>query len=402
MSLPSSRLARRAGGLTALSLGALTLGMPATALAAPADEAPAPDATTLPEAGSAATELLTPTPDVAATMTPEPVGAHFGWGKLDPDVVFAEGSSFPSGAELDRTGAQIRVTFQSILGTDTTDVVNYPDGPPSLECTWDETDADDNGNLCDFPADGPVDGGRLVLMPMSAFTIELVTAPTSGQVLLPLAEDRVIAGYTDGNDAGDLSAVFEAPGAYRSIGVTLTGPGGAAIAGATFDLCTVPGGTCDPAVAPSAPTTSSGLAGAASGAVLGGPVVSATSTSAGQLLFPGLYLPGTYQLRQTASADGSPFSTAPLLLTLSAATSTADTTTPTLLPVRIGAPIAGVTAPAPVPAAAAAAVTTTAPARAAGELASTGAEPLPVLAIGAGLVLAGGAVTVAATRRRTR
>ncbi len=389
---------------TAVAMGLLAAaGITAPAALAAGDESPADEAaTTVPEADAVRGEVLTPAPAVAEATAPDPVGAHFGWGKLDPDVVVAQGSSFPSGAELDRTGAQIRVTFQRFLGSDTADSVDFPEGPPFLECTWDETDADDNGNLCDFSEeDGPVEGGRVVLLPDSAFTVELLTAPSSGQVLLPSGADRVISGYTDGASEGPVEAVFEAPGAYRTIGVTLTDARGAAVAGATFELCTQPGGTCAPG-----PVTASGVAAASPLPVAGAstPVVSSVSSPTGLLVFPGLYLPGDYQIRQTASADGRPFSTAPIMLRLLAAGSVADTSAPVLLPVALGGP-----APAPVtaaPAAAPASAPAPAPAAAAagstGRLASTGAEPVPVLALGAGLVLAGGAVTLAATRRRTR
>ncbi|MBN1091344.1 hypothetical protein JKP75_01280 [Blastococcus sp. TML/M2B] len=396
MSLATSARARRAGGLTALTLGAVTLGVPATALAAPADETPDPGAAAQPEAGTEAAEVLTPAPLAAGASPASATAAHFGWGKLEPDLLVSAGSSFPADAELDRTGATFRVTYTKVFDRDTSDTEDFPDGVPVIECTWDEADTDGNGNPCDFTGsemviDTDVDGA--ILFPLSEFTVELVRVPTSGQVLLP-AGGRTIAGYTDEDFEGPVAAVFEAPGAYRTLGVTLTGAGGAPVAGATFELCTQPGGTC----AAAAPTTASGSAPIAAASPL---TVSAVSSAGGQLLFPGLYLPGQYQIRQTASADGSPFSTAPFLLTLAAASSVADTGAPVLLPVS--------TAPATTPASSTLAAAAPAPAAGAsapasggsGRLAATGAAPMPVLALGAGLVAAG-AVTVGVARRRTR
>ena len=129
MSSAASARTRRAGGLAVLTLGAFSLGGPATALAAPDDEAPDPAGTSRPEAGpAAAAEVLTPSPEPGSTDA-DPEGARFGWGKLEPDVVFAGGSSFPEGAVLDRTGAQIRVTYTEEFG----DPISG--GPVVLECT---------------------------------------------------------------------------------------------------------------------------------------------------------------------------------------------------------------------------------------------------------------------------
>lgn len=311
---------------------------------------------------------------------------------------------------LDRTGATIRMTYTRWSGYETSTVAQFPDGPPVLECTWDESDADSNGNPCDFTgaADQVDSAGRAILWPESAFSLELIAAPTSGQVLLPAAPGRVLHGYTDGDDEGPFAAVFEAPGAYRTIGVTLTDARGSAVAGATFELCTVAGATCDPSGAVSSAGTSAAAA---------APVVNAVSSPTGQLLLPGRYLPGSYQIRQTASADGSAFSTAPLTLTLAAAGSPADTSAPVLLPIALpaapGTPAPVTTppgtTPTPAPATPAAATPSPpapAPAPAAsgtgGELADTGAEPLSILALGTGLVVAGGAALVVASRRRTR
>jgi hypothetical protein len=417
VSLPSSTRGRRAGGLAALTLGVVTLGVPATALAAPADEPTDAGGASRPESGTADLEVLGGD-SLSASLTVEPQGAHFGTGKLQPDVVFAPGSSFPDGAVLDRTGAKLRLTYTQVENADTSDPVDFPDGPPVLECTWDEADGNGNGNPCDFPevpahAD-LVQDGRASLYENSVFTLELVTAPTSGQVLLPATEIHGYTGSYDGNEPRP--AVVEAPGAYRTIGLTLTHANGEAISGATFALCTEPGATCEPTApssmakvsAASAPTT-----------------VSATSTAGGQLVFPGRYLPGTYQIRQTASADGSPFSTAPVSFTLVAAGSPADTSAPVLLPIALpggstpGGPAPVVDPPASTPAPAPGAGTDApdagtpdadapaadAPAPDAADphqLASTGAEPLPLLAVGSALVLAGGGVIVAAARRRTR
>jgi hypothetical protein len=317
VSHPASVRARRAGGLAVLTLGAFSLGGPATALAAPGDEAPDPGATTLPEAGPAAELVLTPVPlpviEDGETAT-APTGAHFGWGKLEPDVVLAPGSSLPAGAVLDRTGAEIRVTYTQVWGENTSDVVQFPAGPPVLECTWDASDADDNGNPCDFTGavDLVSDEGEARLYPMSAFAVELIAAPTSGQVLLPAAGGRAIQGYTDWSPDGPVSAIFETPGAPRD----------------------------------------------------------------------------------APAADGSPV----------------DIDEPVALPVAVptipeqSAPTTPAGTPTPTPAGATPAATTGTPTAADidGELASTGAEPLPVLALGSGLVLAGGAVIVAAARRRTR
>lgn len=406
MSLPSAARARRVGGLAVLTLGAFALGAPATALAAE-DEPLDPGATDRPEGATVTGDVLTPAPLAASTA--DTGAAHFGWGKLDVDVVVAPGSSFPTGDVLDRTGAQIRVTYSRMGNQDTSDLDAFPDGPPVLECTWDESDADENGNLCDFTGSSEVSypNGRAVLFSSAAFTIELVTAPASGQVLLPPPAERVVSGYTDGDNEGPTEMSFVAPGAYRTIGVTLTDARGGAVAGATFELCTVAGSTC----APASPSSARLLAAAT-------PVVSAVSTTTGRLVFPGMYLPGAYQIRQTASADGSPFPTAPLTLTLTPAGSPADTTAPVLLPVVLP----GATTPAPVTPPAPAPVTTPAPssppadgpapvatpsaappgAQPSGtELAATGAAPLTAAVLGVGLVVVGAGVTVAA-RRRTR
>ncbi|SDF20356.1 hypothetical protein SAMN05660485_02859 [Blastococcus fimeti] len=392
---------------TAVAMGLLAAaGIAAPAAMAAEDDSPDEATTTVPEADTVRSEVLTPTP-APSTIDEETDGPNFGLGKIGaeatvaPDVVFAEDSSFPAGAVLERTGATMRLTYLQWEGNDTSDVDLFPDGPPELTCTWDELDDDDNGNLCDFTGDAAyiTSAGEARLAPFTAFTIELTGAPNSGQVLLPAAPDRVLQGsWLFGPNP--LPMVFEAPGAYRPIGVTLTGAGGAAVAGATFELCTQPGGACAPGPATSSAADGRQIAAASA------PVVSSVSSPSGLLVFPGLYLPGDYQIRQTASADGRPFSTAPIMLRLLAAGSVADTSAPVLLPVSIGAtasaPASATPSAAPVSAPAAEPVAAPATSGSTARLASTGAEPLPVLALGAGLVLVGGAVTVAAARRRTR
>lgn len=318
MSHPAPARARRAGGLAVLTLGAFTLGAPATALAAPADETPDTGGTSLPEAEPVTGEVLTPVPLPATTDTDTGTdGAHFGWGKLEPDVVLAPGNSLPAGAVLDRTGAEIRVSYTRIWGDDTSDPGLFPDGPPVLECTWVETDAD--GNPCDFTGDAAVvdDEGRARLYPDSRFTVELIAAPTSGQVLLPAAPGDTILGYTDWDFEGPVSAVFEAPGASRA---------------------TVPSDTSAsvplPEALPTVPAAPASVTPAPSSAPAPAPATPADATP--------------------AASTPEPVASAPE------------------------------------------------PSGAGGELADTGAEPLPIAVLGAGLVLAGGAVTVAATRRRTR
>ena len=294
---------------TAVAMGVLaSAGMTAPAALAAGDEPVDESGTTVPEAGTRTGEVLTPTPlpeaEAEAETEAEPEGAHFGWGKLEPDVVLAPGTSLPAGAVLDRTGAQIRVTYSQVWGEDTSSV---------LECTWDESDADGNGNPCDFTgaADLVSDLGEARLYPMSSFTVELTAAPTSGQVLLPAAPGRAIRGYTDWYPDGSVSAEFEAPVAHRDAPAAVGSPA-----------------DTDPPVSPVAVPT-----------------------------VPEQSVPTT--------PDSTPSATP-----------------------------AGVTP----------AATTDAPAAsgAGEELAATGAEPVPVLAFGAGLVLAGGAMIVAAARRRTR
>jgi hypothetical protein len=430
MSAPSPRRSVRSRRVTqtaALTMGALAVGAAAAPAALALQEPTAPEST--PETAPTATpRILTPSP-VAYLGTPD-APVDFGVGKATVSIAPEPGSSYPEEAAIDLSGATVRVTAT---------------GPISGEGEWFYGMMADYGGLtaecttavdgtCTFPEVGDpsiASADAVFLLPGIAFTVEQVSAPASGQLLLPSSDDRVVFGAvpddstalpeavaadvaaaedvstwesgadpdTTGDTAtasedvqrlapsappvdgdGNTSIIFFDPGAYRTISVQVADDAGAPLQGATFSLCGVPGGTC----ADGTGTTV------------------ATSDTAGLVAFAGRYLPGDYQVVQTGAPAGYTFSSAPQVLHVGAATSAADTataislrTTLTAVPAPVAAPPVAVPAVA-VPAAAPVVVPA---ADGSASLATTGFEAAPAAALAGGLLLAGGAALAVARRR---
>ncbi|KQS58727.1 hypothetical protein ASG36_11980 [Geodermatophilus sp. Leaf369] len=404
---------RRSCQAAALTLGALALGG-VCAPAALAMQGTTDAAVPATPADASAPRILTGSPVLGLGSPDDRV--QFGNGKQQEAqlAIAPDGTNTPQGADIDLSGAVLRFTYTSALGNDlqgeAEDGVSYP----SETCT---TDA---AGDCDFTEDGtieiPVQNGGVALFPQATFTIEQLSAPASGQLLLPEGDDAIVYGETggdlsaipvpdddpalsayeegvdqveeatvtdsplnaapvvdDGVDDETSSVTFQDPGAYRTIAVTTSTPAGAPVAGATYTLCTVPDAPCtDPAQ-----------------------LVSATTDAQGRLVFPGLYLPGTYTITQTTTASGLQFSGTPVSFTVTAAQSVADTQAALVLPVVNGAPAA------PAPTGPTLTPVVTPVATAGPQLARTGTDTVPMALAGAGL-LAVGAGAVAAGRRRSR
>ncbi|MCW2676551.1 MAG: hypothetical protein JWR70_1591 [Modestobacter sp.] len=209
MSAPSPRRSVRSRRVTrtaALTMGALAVGAAAAPAALAVQDPTAPEST--PEtARTAAPRILTPSP-VAYLGTPgAPV--DFGVGKATVSIAPEEGSSYPEGAVLDLSGATVRVTATG--STDALGAMLYGDmedhGGLTAECTtaFDGT--------CAFPeAGGPTiaSATEITLLPGVTFTVEQVSPPTSGQLLLPSGADRVVLGTV--SDAARGLPVAAVPG----------------------------------------------------------------------------------------------------------------------------------------------------------------------------------------------
>lgn len=404
---------RRSCQAATLTLGALALGG-VCAPAALAMQGTTDAAVPAVPADASAPRVLTGSPVLGLGSPDDRV--QFGVGKAQL-AIRADGSNLPADVdpdELDLSGATIRFTYETVNGGPPDEFFGE-DVPASEVCT---TDVD---GVCVFPVpegEDPDDAdySQVGLFPRSTFTIEQLTAPTSGQLLLPENGDEVVYGETDGqglpsatgvdpfdpssqdqvadgidptveaplNVAPEVeeapdgpftesSVTFQDPGAYRTIAVATSTPAGAPVAGATYTLCTVPDAPCtDPAQ-----------------------LVSATTDAQGRLVFPGLYLPGTYTITQTTTASGLQFSGTPVSFTVTAAQSVADTQAALVLPVVNGAPAA------PAPTGPTLTPVVTPVATAGPQLARTGTDTVPMALAGAGL-LAVGAGAVAAGRRRSR
>jgi len=399
---------RRSCQAAALTLGALALGG-VCAPAALAMQGTTDAAVPAVPADASAPRVLTGSP-VLGLGSPED-RVQFGTGKVQLAVA-PDGTNVPADEVVDLSGATIQFTYETALGSPADEFLELVDATAVMTCTTDETGA------CDFADNGgATQDGYATLFPDSTFTIEQLSPPTSGQLLLPEGEDAVLYGETDGGglppatvngsldpaaveqaiaqavedaaaadtgtvnlapevdteDPEDSSVTFQDPGAYRTIAVTTSTPAGAPVAGATYTLCTVPDAPCtDPAQ-----------------------LVSATTDAQGRLVFPGLYLPGSYTITQTSTASGLQFSGTPVSFTVTAAQSVADTQAALVLPVVNGAPAA------PAPTGPTLTPVVTPVATAGPQLARTGTDTVPMALAGAGLLAVGGGA-VAAGRRRSR
>jgi hypothetical protein len=417
-------------------MGALAVGASAAPAALAVQDPTAPEST--PEtARTAAPRILTPSP-VAYLGTPgAPV--DFGVGKATVSIAPEEGSSYPEGAVIDLSGATVHVTATgstSALGAMLyRDMEDY--GGLTAECT---TEVD---GTCLFPeAGGPTIASvtEITLLPGVTFTVEQVSAPTSGQLLLPSSGDRVVLGAVTDTFTGLPAAAGPDIAAAEDLSTWESGSGDPTVTDGTdttsdtaTDTGTDPAPATDPGtdpgtgtgtadvqnLAPSAPpvdgdgTTSItffdpgayrtisvhvaddkgapvqgatlSLCGVPGGTCADGTgTTAATSDAAGLAAFAGRYLPGDYQVEQTGAPAGYILSSAPQVLHVGAALSAADTATAVSLTTTLAA--------APAPVAAAASVDSP-------SLAYTGFEAAPAAALAGGLLLAGGAA-LAVSRRR--
>lgn len=428
---------RRVTRTAALTMGALAVG---TAAAPTALAVQGPDGAghTTPEtAGTAAPQVLTTAPVLRLGSETEPV--DFGTGKAAVSVAPEPGSSYPADVALDLSGAQVQVTATGSADGDDFFLDMLGGAGATATCT---TVAD---GTCVFPAPAGLtafDVGSeegITLLPGVRYTITQLSAPASQQLLLPSASDRVVhaqvidplirvdqldegtleatvAAVQDGtetvlvdpatgrlttaptgqaapgasvqrlapavsdpaDDADSVGSItFFDPGAYRPITATVTDAGGTPVEGVGLALCTVRDGDC---------------AG-------GGRTVDDTSDVDGLVTFPGSYLAGTYQATVTSAPSGFALPTTSFPITLGLPADAADVATPFRLPVVLAA----VASPAPpAPAAPAPVAGTALSSTATGpQLAYTGTEARPLLAVAGGLLATGAAALVAVRRRRT-
>ena len=314
-----------------LTLGLLAAG--ATFAPAALAEEPTPHPTTSADATpatgerAATPEVLTPSPTpsapapatdaapAAAAADDAPIGPWFGWGKLQVDVVAAEGS-VPAGTDVDLTGVEVTVVFEpSYVLTGSEDQLAATEALTAV-CTFDV-----EGDCVFAEADprlSPMSDGSVWLPPDAVASFSLTEMP-SGQLLA--GDDVLLTVHSTDEPADDLTAavVVTAPGAYRTLGVS------SSAAGATYSLCTVAGGSC------------AGGAG----------TVSATTDANGRATFPGLYLPGTYTVTQTAVPAGQTLDTTARPLTVPAATTLAERDTTVRL--TVGAPVTSAPPAPPAP-----------------------------------------------------
>jgi LPXTG-motif cell wall-anchored protein len=333
---------RRSSRAAALTLGVLALGAVSAPAALAVQDTRGEPATALPAADAGAPRILTDSPVLGLGTTDEP--ARFGTGKVQlavaPEVAPADGEPAP-----DMAGAQIRFTYTSAFG-DSLEGAGVDGGFPTEVCTTDAA----GDCFFDAPADPerrdlPVDGRTVLLFPGATFTVEQVEAPSSGAFTLPLGPDVVVHGTTEGDPAPD-----------RELDLDIT------------ELESLPGDEAfDVAVEE---------------------VQEAAAEDAA---------PGPRNLAPTVDTDGEGITTVTFLDPAATLASAAPATTS---PGAGGTAAAAATTSAGVTAAAGtgtAAGTTTAGA----QLATTGTDTLPMLAAGAGLLLAGtGAVVLG--RRRAR
>jgi LPXTG-motif cell wall-anchored protein len=423
MSTP--RRNRRVAQTAALTMGALAVGT-VTAPAALAMQDPDAMGAVTPEAADAATpRVLTPAPVLRLGSVSEPV--DFGLGKATISIAAEAGSSYPAGVALDLSGATVQVTATGSVDADNSFLSGIGGAGTSATCI---TVADGS---CLFPAtaggtENLANESEWALLPGITYTITQLTAPPSGQLLLPSETDRTVyaavgplgmfaqlppavaeaavadvrsgAGTVDPEtgtvtttpsgvdhtsaDVHELapattdvesdpgaSITFFDPGAYRTVTATVTDDRGNPVPGATLALCTVAGQDCAD----------------------GTRTVSATSAGNGVVAFPGSYLPGTYRATVTAAPSGYQLSAASFPITVGMATTAADAATPASLAVSL----THTEGPAPAPSPAAAPTTPTA---SGDQLASTGFAAGPVAAVAGGLVATGAAALLAARRRR--
>jgi hypothetical protein len=323
----------------AIGTAVVTMGMLAGAGAfAPAAFA-APDTTEPPtalpsEESTPTADVLTQAPVAAAAATP--AGAHYGTGKRTIGLESSD-EYVPDGALIDPTGAQVTMTFSKqndvrATASSTCTFVRFPQSPTS----------------CSFPATPgfPATFLGVDVPPGAEFTLELVTQPDSGQLLvLEGSSSTVLQGYTssadDTPDPHELPQrgffVLSAPGGYRTLGVAVAGTGDRS--GSTFELCPDAGGDCVEGAEPVDPDVAEApLEGM--GAEL---VISATTDAEGRATFDGIHLPGTYRVVQTSAPAGKTFDASPRELVVAAATTLADRAVPVRLSVE--APVA--VAPSP-------------------------------------------------------
>lgn len=401
MSTP--RRNRRVAQTAALTMGALAVGA-VTAPAALAMQDPDATGAVTPEAADAATpRVLTPAPVLRLGSVSEPV--DFGLGKATISIAPEAGSSYPAGVALDLSGATVQVTATGSVDADNSFLSGIGGAGTSATCI---TVADGS---CLFPAtaggtESLADEGEWALLPGITYTITQLTAPPSGQLLLPSETDRTVyaaveplgvfaqlppavaeadladvhelaPATTDVESDPGASITFFDPGAYRTVTATVTDDRGNPVPGATLALCTVAGQDCAD----------------------GTGTVSATSAGNGVVAFPGSYLPGTYRATVTAAPSGYQLSAASFPITVGMATTAADTATPVSLAVSL-TPTEG-PAPATSPATAPTTPTASADQLASGDqLASTGFAAGPVAAAAGGLVATGAAALLATRRRR--
>ena len=444
MSAPSPRRSVRSRRVTrtaALTMGALAVGAAAAPAALAVQDPTAPEST--PEtARTAAPRILTPSP-VAYLGTPgAPV--DFGVGKATVSIAPEEGSSYPEGAVIDLSGATVRVTATG--STSELGAMLYGDmedyGGLTAECT---TEVD---GTCAFPeAGGPTiaSATEIILLPGVTFTVEQVSPPTSGQLLLPSGADRVVLGTVTDTFTGLPLAAVPDIAAAEDLSTWESGTGDPAASDGT-DPTTATATASDTAsdTATATDTDTASDTAAASGDVRnlapaappvdgdgntsitffdpgayrtisvhvaddkGAPVqgatlslcgvpggtcadgtgtTAATSDAVGLAAFAGRYLPGDYQVVQTGAPAGYTLSPVPQVLHVGAALSAADTATAVSLTTTLAA------VPAPV------ADRVASPAVDSPSLAYTGFEALPAAALAGGLLLTGGAA-LAVSRRR--
>jgi LPXTG-motif cell wall-anchored protein len=429
--MSTSRRNRRVAQTAALTMGALAVGA-VTAPAALAMQNPDATGAVTPEAADAATpRVLTPAPVLRLGSVSEPV--DFGLGKATISIAAEAGSSYPAGVALDLSGATVQVTATGSVDADNSFLSGIGGAGTSATCI---TVADGS---CLFPAtaggtENLANESEWALLPGVTYTITQLTAPPSGQLLLPSETDRTVyaavgplgmfaqlppavaeaavADVRSGTGTGTgtvivdpetgavtttpsgvdrtsadvhelapattdvesdpgASITFFDPGAYRTVTATVTDDRGNPVPGATLALCTVAGQDCAD----------------------GTRTVSATSAGNGVASFPGSYLPGTYRATVTAAPSGYQLSAASFPITVGTATTAADAATPVSLAVSL-TPTEG-----PAPATSAAAAPTT-PTASGDQLASTGFAAGPVAAVAGGLVATGAAALLAARRRR--
>ncbi len=231
--------------------------------------------------------VLTTEPTPAATLAVG-TGAHFGTGKLTLALEAGDDGA-PADAVVDPTGAQVRVHFDVLEGS-AADVTGT--------CTL------VSDGWCSVPPTSPLPAqsspfNYAVIPAESQFTLTLVGAPTSGALMV--AGATVTTGYSDTTPGPsgigfmtEALGTVVAPGAYRTLGVALSGTG--SMAGATFSL--------------------------------GGETV--TTDEAGTATFTTRYLPDVHEITQTTGPGGRAVSTKHSL-TVAAATSVLERSTPVRL-----------------------------------------------------------------------